>query len=416
MTSGPTPARPAALAFVLVMVLLDVIALGIIIPVFPKLVEGMAGGDTARAAVVLGLFSTAWALMQLLFSPLMGALSDRFGRRPVLLISTFGLGLDYILMALAPSLAWLFLGRVISGICAATFSTATAYIADVTPPEERAQRFGMIGAAFGAGFVLGPAIGGLLGGTDPRLPFWVAGVFCLLNGLYGLIVLPESLPPERRAPFRPRTANPIGALKFLSKAPLLAGLSGVLFLFHLSHAVLPALFVLYTGYRYQWDERWVGLSLALFGVLAAVVQAGLVRIAIARLGERVTLAAGLTAGAIGMAIAGLATTSAAFLASIAVISLWGLVSPAVQSLMSRHVSPSEQGRLQGAGSSLMAFANIIAPTVFSQIFAASIAAERAQKWPGLALLLAAGLLCAALALALRVTRGMDRISSAPTSS
>lgn len=269
--AAPTPRR-AAFAFVFVTVLLDMFAIGIIIPVLPKLVEDFMGGDTARAATIYGIFGTAWALMQFLFSPVLGSLSDRFGRRPIILLSNFGLGLDYILMALAPNLRWLFLGRVISGITAASISTAGAYIADVTPPEQRAAKFGLLGAAFGAGFVVGPALGGILGDISPRLPFWVAAGFSLTNGLYGLFVLPESLRRELRRPFSWRKANPVGALKLLRSHRELWGFTWVTFLSNLAHAALPSVAVLYMGYRYNWDTKSVGVLLAGVGVCQIVVN------------------------------------------------------------------------------------------------------------------------------------------------
>ncbi len=261
----PKP-RKAALAFIFVMVVLDVMALGIIIPVLPKLVESMSGGNTARAAEIYGIFGTAWGLMQFVFSPILGALSDRYGRRPILLFSTLGLGLDYILMAVAPDLVWLFIGRIVSGIAAANFSTANAYIADVTPPEDRAGAFGLIGAAFGIGFVLGPALGGIMGDLDPRLPFWVAAGLTLANAAYGFFVLPELLPVERRMAFSWARANPIGSLRLLARHRELLGLAGVAFLYHLAHVVLPAVAVLYTSYRYGWDGKTMGLTLAAVGV------------------------------------------------------------------------------------------------------------------------------------------------------
>ncbi len=241
------------MAFIFVTILLDMLALGLIMPILPKLVESFVDNDTASAARIFGLFGTAWALMQFFFSPILGGLSDRFGRRPVVLLSNFGLALDYVLMALAPSLIWLFVGRVISGITSASVSTAFAYIADITPPERRAAVFGKIGAAFGAGFILGPALGGLLGGIDPRLPFWVAAGLSFANALYGLLILPESLPPDRRSPFRWRSANPIGALHLLRSNRVLAGLSVANFFAQLAHVVLPSTFVLYATYRYGWD-------------------------------------------------------------------------------------------------------------------------------------------------------------------
>jgi MFS transporter, DHA1 family, tetracycline resistance protein len=250
----------AALAFIFAVVLIDVVALGIVIPVLPKLIETMLGGNTPRAAEIFGYFGTAWALMQFVFSPVLGSLSDRYGRRPVLLVSMTGHGLDYILMALAPNLAWLFVGRIISGITAASFSTAYAYIADVTPAEKRAPAFGMVGAAFGIGFVLGPALGGLLGTIDPRLPFWVAAAFSLANAAYGYLVLPESLPRERRMGFSWARANPVGSLRLLAQHRALLGMAGVAFLYHLAHVVLPSVAVLYASYRYAFDDMTMGLT------------------------------------------------------------------------------------------------------------------------------------------------------------
>jgi DHA1 family tetracycline resistance protein-like MFS transporter len=403
MSDAPTAARPAAVAFVLVTVALDVLALGLIIPVLPKLVETMSGGDTARAAIVFGMFGTAWALMQFLFQPVLGALSDRFGRRPVILLSNVGLGLDYILMALAPSLAVLFIGRVISGIAAASFSTATAYIADVTAPDKRAQAFGMIGVAFGLGFVLGPAIGGLLGSADPRLPFWIAAGFSLANAAYGYFVLPESLPPDKRAPFRWQRANPLGALRLLGSHRELAGLSGAMFLYHLAHGAFPAVFVLHAGYRFGWGPDMVGLALAGFGVCSAIVQGLLIKPVVGRFGERRTLLFGLVAGVAGFVIMASVTTSAMFWASMPVMALWGFINPSLQGLMSRRVGASEQGQLQGAGASLMAVASLIAPSLFTQTFAHGIA-PGGWDLPGTPYLIAAGCLMLAAMIARHAMR------------
>jgi DHA1 family tetracycline resistance protein-like MFS transporter len=368
----PTASR-AALSFVFVMVVLDVMAIGIIIPVLPRLVETMVGGDTARAAALFGIFGTAWGLMQFVSSPVLGAISDRFGRRPVLLLSTLGLGLDYILMAVAPNLVWLFIGRLISGITAATFSTANAYIADVTPPERRAGAFGLIGAAFGIGFVLGPALGGITGDLDPRLPFWIAAALALANFAYGLLVLPESLPAERRMAFSWARANPVGSLRLLSERRELLGLAGVAFLFHLAHVVLPAVAVLYTSYRYGWDNKTMGLTLAAVGVASGIVQAGLIRPAVRLMGERTTLIVGLLCGVIGFTIYGFAYAGWLFWAGIPVLALWGMGSAAFMGLMSRQVSGSEQGQLQGANASLIALAGLLGPGLFAQTFAWSIA-------------------------------------------
>ncbi len=397
-------ASKAALSFVFVMVVLDIMAIGIIIPVLPKLVEGMAGGDPERGARVFGLFMTAWGLMQFVFSPILGALSDRWGRRPVMLISTLGLGLDYVLMAVAPDLVWLFVGRVISGIAAASFSTANAYIADVTPPEQRAGSFGLLGAAFGIGFVLGPVLGGVMGDIDPRLPFWVAAGLTLANFAYGLFVLPESLPQERRMAFSWARANPVGALRLLAEHRELLGLAGVAFLFHLAHVVLPAVAVLYTTHRYGWDNKTMGFTLAAVGVASGIVQVGLIKPAIRVLGERATLIVGLLCGMTGFVIYGLATTGWGFWAGIPVLALWGMGSAAVMGLMSRLVSGSEQGQLQGANSSLIALAGLTGPWLFTETYAWSIGPHARWDLPGAAFLLAAALLALGAALAWWVTQ------------
>ena len=390
--------RKATLAFVFVLVAMDVLALGIIIPVLPKLVERFAAGDTARASQVYGAMTTAWGVAQFLFMPVLGMLSDRFGRRPVILISCMGLGIDYFVMALAPNIEWLFIGRVVSGITAANMTTAFAYIADVTPPEKRAGAFGMMGAAFGVGFVAGPALGGVLGGVDPRLPFWVAGVLALLNAAYGFFVLPESLPPEKRARFAWKRANPLGSLKLLRSHPELFGLSMVLFLMNLAHFSLPAIAVLYMSYRYGWGEMSVGLTLAGVGVCAMIVQGGLVSRVVPKIGERRALALGLFFGALGFFIYGLAPTGLIFLAAIPVMSLWGFAMPSAQSIMTRHVSVSEQGQLQGANASLQSIAGIFAPALFSLTFAATL-----LTLPGAAFIMAGAMLLVAMAIGWRVT-------------
>ncbi len=399
-----TKPRAPAVALIFVTVLLDMLALGIVIPVLPKLIESFVAGDTARASEIVGLFGTVWALMQFVFSPVQGALSDRFGRRPVILISNFGLGLDYIVMALAPNLVWLFAGRVVSGICAASVSAAYAYIADVTPPEQRAARFGLIGAAFGVGFVLGPAIGGVLGALDPRLPFWAAGGLSLFNGLYGLVLVPESLPPEKRAAWSWRRANPLGALLLLRSHHELYGLAAANFIAQAAHVALPTVFVLYAGYRYGWGEGAVGFALAFVGVCSVVVQGLLIGRVVKQVGERRALVLGLLCGAIGFAIYGVAQSGAVFCLGIPVMALWGLASPTASGLMSKRVSASEQGQLQGANAGIQGIANLLAPTPFALLFAHAIGSGSGWNLPGAPFLLAALLLGAAAALAWHVTR------------
>jgi MFS transporter, DHA1 family, tetracycline resistance protein len=398
-----TPRR-AAFVFIFITVVLDMLALGMIVPVLPKLVEDFVGGNTARAAEIYGLFGTVWALMQFVFSPVLGAMSDRFGRRPVILLSNLGLGLDYIVMAIAPGVGWLFIGRTISGITSASLSTAYAYIADVMPPEKRAGGYGMMSAAFGLGFVVGPAIGGVLGNIDPRLPFWVAAGFSFLNFGYGLLVLPESLSLERRERFSWKRANPLGSLKLLRSHRELFGLAIVNFVGSIAHEALPTIFVLYAMYRYGWNERTVGLAIAAVGLCSALVGAGLVEPVVARFGERRTMLAGLLFGTAGFVIYGVAYTGAIFWAGLPLAALWGLSGPPMQGMMTRHVGASEQGQLQGALSSLRGIAFMIGPLVFTNVFASFIGANRDWHLPGAPFLLAALMIAASTAMAWQTTR------------
>lgn len=401
MTAGP---RRAAVIFIFITVVLDVLALGIIIPVLPMLVEDFLGGDTARAATVFGVFGTVWAMMQFVFAPILGALSDRWGRRPIILLSCLGLGLDYILMALAPTLVWLFVGRILSGVTSASFATAGAYIADVTPVEKRAAGFGVVGAAFGLGFVLGPALGGVLGAVDPRLPFWVAAGLALVNAAYGYFVLPESLPPERRRQFSWGRVNPLGSLRLLRSHRELFGIATVTVFYHLAHHVLPSVFVLYGSYRYGWDARATGLTLAGVGIMSIIVQGGLVRPMVARFGERRMLLTGLAFGTVGYVIYAMAETGPGFWLGIPIFGLMGLYGPSAQGLMSRRVTPSEQGQLQGINSSFMGMTGIFAPALFTFTFAEFIGPHADWHLPGAPFLLAAGLLATAWVIAWRVTR------------
>ena len=395
--------RKAAVIFIFITVTLDMLALGLIAPVLPKLVLNFLGGDAPSASKTFGIFGTVFALMQFLFSPMLGVLSDRFGRRPVVLLSNLGLGLDYIVMALAPTIGWLFVGRVISGITAASITTGTAYVADVVEPEKRAGAFGMIGAAFGVGFVLGPALGGLLGNSDPRLPFWVAGGLSLANALYGYFVLPESLPLEKRKRFTLRRANPVGSLILLRSHPELFRLATIQFIGYVAHEVFNV-WALYTIFRYAWREGTIGLSLALVGACSIVVSSWMVPAMVSRFGERRTLYIGQFFGALGMVFAGLARTGAFFFFSIPIMVLWTMSSPAAQGMMSRRVSDSEQGELQGAIGSLSNLAWIIGPTLFTFTFAYFI--EPARRWnvPGAPWYLGAVLLFWAMFMATRIPK------------
>jgi DHA1 family tetracycline resistance protein-like MFS transporter len=396
--------REAAFVLIFATVLLDMLAVGIIIPVLPKLVFDFLGGNAAETAKILGIFGTAWALMQFFFSPLQGALSDSFGRRLMILLSNFGVGLDYVLMALAPTLGWLFVGRVISGITAASISTAYAYVADVTPPDKRAARFGLLGAAFGAGFVLGPALGGLAGTISPRLPFWVAAGLSLANASYGLVILPESLPAARRTRFAWRRANPFGALALLRSHAMLFRLAIINFLGNLAHAVLPSIGVLYMMYRYGWNESIVGLTLAAVGAASIIVRGIVVGPVTRWVGERAALMLGLVFGVGGFLIFALAPNGLIFWLAIPVMALWGLEGPACMALMSRLVGASEQGQLQGANASVTGIANLFGPGLFTLTFAFAIGGGREFNLPGAPFLIASLLLAAAAVAAWLATR------------
>lgn len=391
--------------FVFITVMIDILSFGIIIPVLPHLIKTMAGGSFTTAAHWVGWFGTVFAIMQFVFSPVQGALSDHFGRRPVILMSNLGLGLDFILMSLVNTLPLLFIGRIISGITSASFSTANAYIADVTPHEKRAGAFGLLGAAFGIGFVIGPALGSLLSVVNPRAPFAAAAVLSLLNFCYGYFVLPESLPPEKRSAFNWRRANPVGALLLLRRYPQVFGLATVVFLFQLAHYVFNSVFVLYADYRYGWDQYHVGYVLAGVGVLSAFVQAWLAKRVIVALGERRTLLLGIVCGMIGFGIYGFASTGWVFLLALPIGALWGLASPITQAIMTRQVDPHEQGRLQGSVTSLASTAGIFGPALFTSVFATFIGAQAPVHLPGAPFLLSAALVLIALVIAERATRG-----------
>jgi DHA1 family tetracycline resistance protein-like MFS transporter len=394
----------AAFAFIFVTVLLDMIALGIIVPVLPKLIVQLAHGDISQGARQVGLFGFIFAAMQFLFAPVIGSLSDHFGRRPVVLLSNLGLGCDYVVMALAPTLSWLFLGRLISGITSASFPTASAYIADITPEQDRAAKFGMLGAAFGLGFIVGPALGGLLGGMGLRYPFWAAAFLSLANAAYGFFILPESLPRELRTRFAVRKANPLGSMEMLRSHPELAGLAIAMFLYYIAHESLPSMFVLYTDYRYHWSEQLTGLSLAGVGAASTIVSAFLIGFFTRKIGVLRTAFAGLAFGIAGFAIYGVAATTPMFFVGFPLVAFWGLSGPSLQSLMSGRTSANEQGRLQGALGSLFGIAGMIGPLLFTQIFAIAIAPSRTTQYPGSPYSLAAVMLVGSLVIAWKVTR------------
>lgn len=400
--------RRPAVVFILVTLLLDVLGFGVLIPVGPKLVQsllhGGAGGPEDEAAGYVGALAATYAAMQFLFAPVLGALSDHVGRRPVLLVSILGSGLDYFAMAFAPNLAILFVTRAINGVSGASMTVCNAYIADVTPPEKRAAAFGMIGAAFGVGFVLGPLLGGFLGQIDIRLPFYVAGGISILSWLYGLIVLPESLPRDRRAPFRASKANPIGSFVGLGRYPLVLGMAAALFLLNLAMFGLHTTWVLYTSHRYGWTPVDVGLSLALVGVGAAAVQGGLARKLIPALGERRALILGLLVGAAAYAGYGLVPRGWMIYVVIAFASLGGIAQPAAMALITKAVRPDEQGAVQGALTALQSVASIIGPILAAAVFAYFISGRAPVELPGASFLLGAVLAAIGTAIAAWATR------------
>ena len=406
--------RAPGLAFIFVTLLIDILGFGLLIPILPKFVALLSGRGIIAGARDYGWLLALYGLMQFLFSPVLGTLSDRYGRRPVLLLSLLFSGVDYVIMALAPSLIWLYIGRILSGITGASFTAATAYIADVSPPEKRSQNFGLIGAAFGIGFILGPAAGGLLGTWGPRVPFWAAAGLAFANLLYGWFILPESLKTENRRAFAWREANPIGALRVLGRYPVVWGLTGALAVSSLASQSLNSTWVLFTTARFGWGVRENGLSLAVFGAVALIFQVGLSRLLLPLWGDRRTLVIGLAVGVAQYAAFGLATQGW----MIYVITFLGgisfLAGQATQGLLSRQVGEDEQGALQGALTSLVSLAGIVGPVVATNLFAYFTRAAAPTQIPGISFGLAAVLTALALALSLRaLRRPLPAISRAP---
>ncbi len=397
----PAPqGRQATTTFIFLTVSLDMLAFGMIAPVLPRLVEDFLHDDTASAARMLGIFGTFFALMRFLCSPVIGSLSDRFGRRPIVLLSNFGRAFDYLLMAWAPALSWLFLGRIISGLTSSSTPTAKAYMADVTSHEKRTTAFGMLNVAFGIGFVLGPAAGGLLGNINPRLPFWVVAALSLINGLYGLFVLPESLAPQKRTLFSWKRANPIASLSLLKRRCMLST-TAVILLSYIARQSLTNVYVIYAEYRYHWSTRTIGLSLALIGVCIALYGAFLVKPVVAKLGEHGAITIGLLGGAIGYFIFGLSRAGILFWIGIPFLTMLSFAWPAAQSMLSHKAGPSEQGPLQGAINSLRGIAGLIGPGLFTLIFSKSIGPNATLYSPGISFYVAAAILLIALVIAQR---------------
>lgn len=404
--------RKAAATFIFLTVSLDMLALGMIAPVLPQLITDFLHGNASQAARWIGIFATLFAAMQFLFSPVLGALSDRFGRRPIVLLSNFGLGADYVVMALAPTLPWLFLGRTISGLTASSVPTAMAYMADVTPHEKRAAAFGMLNAAFGIGFVLGPAVGGLLGQVNPRLPFWVAAALSCANGLYGLFVLPESLAKENRGRFSWKRANPVGSLSLFAGIKGLLPLAGLLLLGYIAQQSVMSAYMIYVYTRYSWTVRAGGLSLAVVGVVTGIYGALLVKPAVKKLGERGSMIWGYLGGALGYWMFGFTATGMLIWAGIPFLNLMGLSWPAAQSMMSRQIPPNQQGQLQGAVNSLRGISGLIGPGLFTWIFARSIGAHPLFPSAGTTFYVSASLLVCGLLMTV-FSPAVKKLSSQP---
>lgn len=391
-----------ALLFIFITVLVDVIGLGIIIPIVPKLIENLTGLGINEASKYGGWLLFSFAMMQFIFSPILGGLSDRFGRRPILLLSLFGLGLDYIFHAFAPTIAWLFVGRIIAGIMGASFSTATAYIADISTPEKRAQNFGLIGAAFGLGFIIGPVIGGISSKWGTNVPFLIAAGLTLLNVIYGYFVLPESLSKDNRRAFEWKRANPISSLKNLRKYPVVSGLVISLVLtFIASHAV-QSNWSFYTMYKFNWTAEIVGYSLAVVGVLVAFVQGFLIRKIIPRLGQVKSIYLGMSFSALGLLLFGLASESWMMFAFLIPYCLGGIAGPSIQGVISSQVPANEQGELQGALTSLMSLCGVFGPLLMTNLFAFATAKNSTFHVPGAPFFLAAFLTLVSFFLSYRV--------------
>jgi len=395
------------MAFILVTVFIDVLGIGIIIPILPELVKDFVGGSTADAGRWFGIIAATYAAMQFFFAPILGSLSDRFGRRPIILISLFGLGVDYIIQGFAPSIWWLLVGRIIAGVMGASFTPANAYIADVSGPENRARNFGLVGVAFGLGFIFGPALGGFLGEFHLRLPFFGSAALALINWLYGFFVLPESLPPDKRGHFSWEKANPLGSLAVLRTYPLVAGLAVSFVFIGLAQRGLEVVWVLYTGHRFGWDEGTNGLSLALVGFMAILVQGVLVQPFIKKFGERRSILFGLVVATLAFFGYGMASEGWMMFAVIIFGALGGVSGPAIQGLIAGTVASHDQGKIQGAITSLMSLTSIAAPLIFAAGLFSYFTSDAAPiELPGAPFLLGSVLWAVSFLILLRLFRRM----------
>jgi DHA1 family tetracycline resistance protein-like MFS transporter len=395
MATSKTP----ALLFIFITLLIDVIGFGLIAPVLPSLLEQLTGKDLSKVSQLGGLLMFTYAGMQFLFSPIIGALSDAYGRRPIILAALFAFGIDFIIQGLAPSISWFFLGRVIAGITGATFSSGTAYIADISPPEKKAQNFGLIGAAFGLGFIIGPLLGGIVSFYwGVRAPFFVAASLALTNWIYGYFILPESLAPENRRPFNWKRANPIGSLLHLRKYPVVSGLVGSLVTLYIASHANHSTWSYITMNKFQWDARMIGFSLAFVGLLTGIVQGGLTRVLIPKMGTNRAVYVGISSYALGFLLFAFATKGWMMFAFMIPVSLGGLAMPALQGMISNQVPANEQGEMQGALTSLVSVTSIIGPLLMTNLFAWFTGPSTPVQFPGAPFLMAAILTLISLSL------------------
>ncbi len=385
--------KTAGVFFILVTILFDCIGFGIIIPIMPDLIQELTGSSLSKASEYGGILLTVYSLMMFLCSPILGSLSDKIGRRPVLLISLFGLAVDYLFLSFANTITLLFVGRIIAGVCGASITTASAYIADVSTPEKRAQNFGLIGAAFGLGFIIGPVIGGVFGEMGTRIPFMIAGGLSLLNWLYGYFILPESLKPENRRAFDWKRANPVGAIIQLKRYPKLIGLLAALLILYIAAQSTQTVWAYYTKEKFDWNKTWVGYSLGFVGITVAIVQGGLIRVIIPKIGQKKSIMYGLTLYLIGFILFALASEGWMMFAFMVPYALAGITGPAIQGIISTQVKADEQGELQGIMTSFMSLASIIGPLLMSYLFAYFTDKANHIYFPGAPFMMGALLTC-----------------------